>query len=327
MRHASLLMIVLTLFLVVSFTAQAAAEEVRFITIASGPVGGEWYILGGILGELIREALPEVRVTSSTGGAVANLTTVNRGRADLGTTQDQLLYEALQGGGPFAELEPHDNVTGLTYLADIYMSVFLVREEFELRSIAEIAEREVPIRLLTAPRGSSPSVAAERMLETYGITVEDIQEYGGLVNYVSYSEAASLIRDGHADAYVGPIMPAIVELSVARPLRLLPVEDWVLSELSEQYKYGISTIPAELYPFVVEDTPVMTESPILIVRADLPEDIVYAITRAIHTHPERIRESGRTYQNFTPENGPRISGGPIHPGAKRYYHEQGWLEE
>jgi len=327
MRHATLCMIVLTLFLVVSFTAQVAAEEVRFITIAAGPVGGEWYILGGILGELIKEALPDVRVTSSTGGAIANLTTVNRGRADIATTQDQLLYEALQGGGPFAELESHDNVTGLTYLADIYMSVFLVREEFDLHSIAEIAEREVPIRLLTAPRGSSPSVAAERMLETYGITVEDIQAYGGLVNYVSYSEAASLIRDGHADAYVGPIMPAIVELSVARPLRLLPVEDRLLTELSENYKYGISSIPAELYDFVVEDTPVMTESPILIVRADLPEDIVYAVTQAIHTNPERIRESGRTYQNFTPEKGPRITGGPIHPGAERFYREQGWLEE
>ena len=104
------------------------------------------------------------------------------------------------------------------------MSIFLVREENPIASIEEIKEKKIPIRLLTAPRASSPSVAAERMLAEYGITLEDIRSWGGKVSYVSYAEASSLIKDGHADAWCGPMSPAVVELTVSRKMKMLPIK-------------------------------------------------------------------------------------------------------
>lgn len=295
----------------------------QFLTVAGGPVGGEWYILGGILAEIAKPVLPETKINATTGGAVANLTSVQREKVDLATTQDQLLFVARKGEGAFTEAGSHEDVVGLAYLSEIYMGVFLVREDYAVNSLDEIVEKKLPIRILTAPKGSSPSAATERMLAEYGITPEKLKEWGGSINYVSYAESSSLISDGHADAYCGPIMPATIELSVNRKLKVLPVSDVVLTALNEKYKYGVSFIPGGSYSFIPADTKVFTESPILVVNRKMDEDVAYKLVKAIAENYERIREAGPTYKNFSPEKMSNIIGGPVHPGAAKFYRDIG----
>jgi len=242
MRRVWLLSLLLVIGLLGSSLSFAA--EPQFLTIAGGPVGGEWYILAGTLADLLQKELPNTKINVATGGAIANLTNVQRGKADIATTQDQLLYAARNKLDAFAKLEPHEDVVGVAYLAEIYMAVFLVRDDYKLESLKEIAEKKLPIRIVTAPKGSSPSMATERLLAEYGITPESLSASGGRISYVPYAEAASLIADGHADAYCGPIMPAIIELSVKRKLRVIPADESVIKALSEKYKYGMAKIPA-----------------------------------------------------------------------------------
>jgi|LSQX01.2.fsa_nt_gb TRAP transporter TAXI family solute receptor len=305
---------------------KAAAAPIKFITISTGPVGGEWYVLGGILSEILKPALPGIKVTATTGGGIANISTVANGKSDIGTTQDQLLFEARRGLTDYAEQGPLTNVVGLAYLADIYMSVFLVREDMDINSLEDIAAKKIPIKILTAPKGSTPSRAAERMLAEYGVTGDLLKSWGGRLDFVSYADASSMIRDGHADAYCGPIMPAIIELTVSRKMKMLPVKDSVLTAMTDKYAYGRSVLPEGLYDFVKTDTPVMTESPVLVIREDIPEDVVYNITKAIATNADKIKDAGRTYAEFKAEVMPNITGGPIHPGALKYYREVGWVK-
>lgn len=318
--------IVLVSLLVMLMVIGQTAAQIRFITIATGPVGGEWYVLGGILSEILKPALPGIKVTATTGGGIANISTVASGKSDIGTTQDQLLYDARRGLEDYAEQGPVTNVVGLAYLADIYMSVFLVREEMDIDSIEDIVSKEMPIRILTAPKGSTPSRATERMLAEYGITADLLKSWGGQLSYVSYADASSMIRDGHADAYCGPIMPAIIELTVSRNMKMLPVKESVLEAMNEKHAYGRAVLPEGIYDFVTADTPVMTESPILVVRDDIPEDVVYNITKAIAENADKIKDAGRTYTDFKAEVMPNINAGPIHPGALKYYREVGWVE-
>ena len=155
----------------------------------------------------------------------------------------------------------------------------------------------MPIRILTAPKGSTPSRAAERMLAEYGITADLLKSWGGQLSYVSYADASSMIRDGHADAYCGPIMPAIIEITVSRNMKMLPVKESVLEAMNEKHAYGRAVLPEGIYDFVTADTPVMTESPILVVD-DIPEDVVYNITKAIAENADKIKDAGRTYTDF-----------------------------
>ncbi len=317
------LMLAAALVISIMFSSVAAAP--KFLTISTGPVGGEWYILGGILSELLKPVLPDTKVTATTGGGVANLSTVASGKSDIGTTQDQLLYDARNGTTDFTSGKL-TNVLALGYLADIYMSVFLVREDYNIASLDDLAAKKIGMRILTAPTGSTPSRAAVRMLEEYGVTPDLLKSWGGSLSYVAYADASSMIRDGHADAYVGPIMPAIIELTVSRKMKMLPVKEAVLKAMTAKYAYGRATIPAGAYDFVKTNTPVMTESPVLIVRDDVDEQTVYLITKAIAENPAKIQGAGATYAKFDPKMMPNISGGPIHPGALRYYKEKGWVK-
>ncbi|OQB47750.1 MAG: hypothetical protein BWY00_01092 [Firmicutes bacterium ADurb.Bin153] len=317
--------VILAAMLVFLMISSAMAAAPKFLTISTGPVGGEWYILGGILSELLKPVLPGTKVTSTTGGGVANLSTVASGKSDIGTTQDQLLFDACNGTTDFASGKIA-NVSGLCYLADIYMSVFLVREDYPVNSLDELASKKMGMKILTAPTGSTPSRAATRMLEEYGVTADLLKSWGGSIGFVAYADASSMIRDGHADAYCGPIMPAIVELTVSRKMKMLPVKDSVLRAMTAKYAYGRATMPAGAYDFIKSNTPVMTESPILVVRNDVDEQTVYLITKAIAENPDKIKGAGATYAKFDPKNMANISGGPIHPGALKYYKEKGLVK-
>jgi len=313
------------LFLVLVLGITPTWAKGKFLTITSGPMGGGWYILGGTLSELIKNEIPDIKVTVTTGGSLANLTKVNQEKADIGLTMDRLFYEARKGIGAYKDQKPYEKIVGMAYLADIYMSLFLVREDSPISSIQEIKEKKIPIRLLTSPKASSPALATERMLNEYGITFDDIRSWGGKVNFVSYAEASSLIKDGHADAWCGPMVSSIVELTVSRRMKLLPIKESVLNALQEDFKYGKAVIPQNTWYFIKKDTPIMCEAVILVVRKEIPEGIVYKITKSICTHPDHIRGVSRTYRVFSPEKASRITGGPIHPGALRYYKEHGYL--
>ncbi len=299
-----------------------ADDMPRFVTITSGPTGGGWYMLGGTLSDLITQEIEGVKPNVTTGGSLANLTKVDVGDADVGLTMDRLLYEATEGIESYADAGVHDDVAGVAYLGDIYMSIFLVREDFEADSIAEIRDNQIPIRLLTSPKASSPALATERMLAEYGISFEDIESWGGSVNFVSYAEASSLIKDGHADAWCGPMVSAIVELTVSRRMKHLPVDEEVLAALEDEYKYGTAIIPEDNWYFVGQDTPSMTESVIFIARKSLSDDFVYQMTKALCENPDRVRSVSATYANFSPDTAMDIVGAPLHPGAQRYYDEQ-----
>lgn len=305
-------------------TPLAAGEKV-FLTIASGPTGGDWYTMGGTIGELAKTAIPGATVTVTTGGAVGNLSMVDGGKADVGLSMASLYSEALAGSGEF-QGKPKENVRAMAYLANIFMSFFLVAEESPIRSIEEIRDKKVPIRLLTSSKASSPAVAAERMLLEYGIKLDDIAKWGGKVSYVSYAEASNLIKDGHADAWVGPMVSGIVELTTTKKMRLLPIQPAILDKLQEKYQYVKADLTKGAYYFVGSDTPHMAESVILIARKGLADDAVYRLIKAISESPDQIRRVSKTYQTYTPAQAWKNVGGPLHPGAERFYREASYMK-
>jgi TRAP transporter TAXI family solute receptor len=318
MARYTRIVIGLTAVLTLFFTGPTSAAE-KMLTITSGPMGGDWYSLGGVFGELAKEAMPGTVVTTTTGGAVENLPKINAGQADLGLTMAKLYHEALAGTVSFASRGKEENVRAVAFLANIPMSFFLVREDNPLASIEEIKTRKVKLRLLTSKKGSSPALAAELMLAKYGITFDEIKAWGGSVSFVSYAEAADLIKDGHADAWVGPMVSGIMQLTTTVKMKMLPIAPPVLDRLRDEDHYVKITLPKGKYYFVKADTPHMAEAVILIVRRDLPDDTVYALTKAVLEHPDRVRAVHQTYAAFDPATAWQNLGGPLHPAAEKCY--------
>jgi len=320
-KNVIALFYLLVLFFILG-TASLNAET-KFIQISSGPVGGTYYILGGALADLLKDTVQGVKFTVTTGGSLANISKIEAGKAEIGFTMNRLAYEAANGIGEYEGKGKHLKVMGLTYLNEIYMSLFLLPEEFPISSIKEIKDKKIKIRILTSPRASSPSVAAERLLGAYGITFKDIEDWGGKVNFVSYSEAANLLKDGHADVWLGPMVPPILEWTVSKKVKILPAAGSILEKIKQEYKYGIDTIPSGYWEFIKEPVPTMTESILIAVSKELSDDVVYKIAKTISTHPDTVRKVHRTYEFYDPQRACNITGVPMHPGAVKYYKEAG----
>lgn len=330
-RSAVLVLIAVLLMSMGMAFSQGQEEAVenadpKFLSLAGGSVGGGWYVLCGVISEFLAPVFPDTNIKVVTGGSVSNPTSVSAGKVEIAATQDNIYADALTGSGPYAEEGVIPNISGLLRLGEIYMSVFLVEENSKYQSVQQIIDNKMPIRIVTAVQGSSPALATNRVLETYGISAAEIKEWGGSVSYVSYAEATSLMKDGHAEAYCGPIMPATLELAVSKRLRPIPLDAGIIDKLHDTYKYGISTIPAGKYDFIKEDLQVITENPILIVSSELSEDVVYRITKSICENEKKVQNSTTTYAAWTPELAPQVDGGPIHPGALKYYKEMGWVK-
>ncbi|MFH2124979.1 MAG: TAXI family TRAP transporter solute-binding subunit [Pseudomonadota bacterium] len=302
-----------------------AQAEVKSFTITAGPMGGDWYSIGGAMGEMAKQSFPGAIVTVTTGGALANVAKVNAGKADVGLSMAKLYAEALAGKGKY-QGKKMENLRAVAFLAYIPMSYFLVKADNSLASIEEIKAKKMPIRILTSKKGSSPSLAAELMLAQYGITFDDIKKWGGSVSFVSYAEASNLIKDGHADAWVGPMVSAIVELTTTTKMKQLPVKPAFLDKLQKDFNYATVVLPKGKYYFITKDTPQMAEAVIVITQKKLGEAEVYKFTSELMKNAARIQGIHKTYSGFNPATAWQNVGGPLHPGAHQYYKEKGYLK-
>jgi TRAP-type uncharacterized transport system substrate-binding protein len=107
----------------------------------------------------------------------------------------------------------------------------------------------------------------------------------------------------------------------------LPLEDEVLKKM-ESYGYRRSVIPRSVFKGLDQDVPALDFSgwP-LCCRRELPDEIAYGVVQAIDqrkkTMPVDAEALDLTRICRDTEEGPLCV--PLHPGAEKYYKEQGYL--
>lgn len=109
-------------------------------------------------------------------------------------------------------------------------------------------------------------------------------------------------------------------------LKLLTIEEKIIDSLVDKYGYSKNLVPKGKYRWSEEEFYCLGEPNILLVRKDVPEDIVYTITKTICEKPEIITAWGQHHESFTPEIAATgIVGGDFHPGAEKYFKEVGYI--
>jgi TRAP-type uncharacterized transport system substrate-binding protein len=63
---------------------------------------------------------------------------------------------------------------------------------------------------------------------------------------------------------------------------------------------------------------------VMVVRAELGEDVVYKVAKALHDNKADLQATFPPFGLFNPQNMAKpIQGVPFHPGALKYYKEIG----
>lgn len=318
------LLILVTFAIGISQAETTKTSEFKELVFAGGPAGGVWYGLAGSIAELIKDEFPELLVSVMPGGGIGNPTLVEKGKAQLGLSLAFLYRAASEGAEPYENV--HKNLRAIATVGSSDQGFFLVREGVPINSIKELAKKKYPLRLITTPKGSTGAIASARILEKYGITFDDLKSWGGSITFTSYTDAASLIADGHADANISPVVPALVELMLRVPMKWLPMEEKIIDQLVEQYGYSKNFIPKGKYSFAIEDGWTIGGANVILVSIEVPEEIVYGITKTLCEHPKVVRDWGYWYADFDPKIAWKDLGGPLHSGAERYYRDAGYMK-
>jgi TRAP transporter TAXI family solute receptor len=270
------------------------------------------------LGEDISRAIPGVRATVVEGGSVLNLKALENEQFQLALSNGQTVPEALQGIAGFDR--PAENIRTI---ASLYPNVFyiVVREDSDIHTIEGLRGQ----RVTPGIRGYSGELALQEILELAGLSYDDLRS----VNYVSTTDGANLLRDGNVDALTGMLnLPnaTLLELDATVGIRIIPIPEEIVTTLRERNDgYLRYTIGGGAYPGIQEDVTTVAGYTILLAHADLPEDFVYTITETLFENRDKYATLSSAMRDFNPEFSAETMVGPLHPGALRYYNEQGLL--
>jgi TRAP transporter TAXI family solute receptor len=122
---------------------------------------------------------------------------------------------------------------------------------------------------------------------------------------------------------------SVAELCATRGCELVPIDGPQVDALLEKYQFfARDVIPAGTYEGVPESTPTLSVGAQWVVGAEIDDDLVYGITKALwHENARKLLDDGhskgRSIKLETALDGVGI---PLHPGAERYYREVGLLE-
>lgn len=292
-----------------------AAQE--RMSIATGGTGGVYYPYGGGLASLLSEELSDYAFTAEvTSASVDNMLLIDSGDAGLAFVLSDTAYAAAQGEAPFEE--PID-ATSLVTLYNNFTQV-VVDADAGIESIEDLAGMQVS----TGSPGSGTEVIALRLLEVAGVSVDDIEQ-----ERLGASESAGALADGQIDAFFwsgGLPTAAIVDLGATPNVNIdiLDTSEHV-EAMQEQFGqfYTVDTIPAETYPNQTEAVETIVVPNILVVRADFDEQLAYDIVRTMFENQEDLAAVHPAGNALTLETAMNSEALPYHPGALRYFEEQG----
>ncbi|KUK11977.1 MAG: TRAP transporter solute receptor, TAXI family [Moorella sp. 60_41] len=301
---------------------EGQGQAPRELIFGSGGAGGSWYLLAAQFSEVMKQTHPEIRVTPVESGAIANIRQVNKGTdMDIGLASLPDVLMALGKQGTFAE-DDIDNVAPIMNFALDYVHLTVLANS-NIWGVEDLADKVI----CPGPQGFGSEVITRQILELYGLDYEKIKANGGGVSFVTWAEAVTLLKDGHADMahFKGAVPQAnIMELEATHKARVLSIPDDKLDIFLAKYPgYRKGLIPPGTYKGQTEDASTLAHTSVIFVRKDLPEDTVYTLTKVLMENRERFNNIGGINITEKPIEG--INPGILHPGAKRYYEEQGIL--
>jgi len=137
------------------------------------------------------------------------------------------------------------------------------------------------------------------------------------------------MKDGQCDAaFVTAGIPttAVLEYANTNDMIIVPVDDATMKTLLDQYAYYTEfVIPADTYGNA-EDVKTVAVKATLIVRDDLSEDVVYAMTKTLFEKQEDIALAHAKGGELDIETAAQGVSTPFHAGAEKYYKEVGVIK-
>ncbi len=305
-------------------TAQAAN-----LNLCGGSPGGLWSLLGAGLDAAAKQADPGTTITYQTSsGGYANVLQVTKKKCDLGIIHVGEGVQAHKGGAPFKS--PVKGFSVLMVMYDWAPMQWIMTKEFSdkhgIKSLADIAAKKPPLRLVLNRRGILPSQLGELTLGAVGVKLDDIKSWGGKIEFQGSGNASEIMQNGRADMWANATFVGsgkIRKIAKSVPVTLLQVPDASIKAAVTEFGAKPWTINAGGYPWLKDDIKTHAARAVLIVDDSMSEADAHKLTKAILDNVAKVQGVHKAMKGFTPELMASLKELPYHPGAAKAYKDAG----
>ena len=314
-RLMALLAIVSVISLVLTGCSSGTKNSLK---LSTGGTGGVYYQYGGKLADLLSESDSGVSLdVQSSAGSASNIRLLSSGLADLGIVQNDILKDAVEGDGAFADDGPQDDIRAIAGLYTESLQIVAAKSA-EIQNVGDLKGKKVSV----GEEESGVYTNAEAILSSYGLTMNDIEPA-----YLSFDDSAEAMRAGEIDAFfctAAAPTTAVSELAEDMDIQLVSMDDRALSQFHNEYSgYSTSVIPAGTYKGQDRDITTVGVKAVLVTTSDLSDANVTAILTTLFDSKDQLQEVTGQAESLTAEFASEGIEAPFAKAAQSFYEEQG----
>ncbi|WP_045214729.1 TAXI family TRAP transporter solute-binding subunit [Desulfonatronovibrio magnus] len=254
-----------------------------------------------------------------TGGSVFNINALERGAFDFGVAQSDRNWQAYNGaaewdGKPIKSLRSVFSMHPETVM-------LVARQDSNINKVEDIKGKRVNI----GNPGSGQRGNAMDVLRIYGIDPGSDFRAEGLQHH----EAARALVDRNIDAFfytIGNPSAAIEEPATSVDINMVHINSPGIKEMVAERPYYIMTsIPGGTYRGIDEDIETYAVTATVVTNENVPDQVVYDMVKTVFENLDELKGSHAAFRNLNVEEMLQGLSAPLHPGAEKYYKEQGWM--
>lgn len=317
-RAGIALFLVLSICLCMLCLTGCSSSSADSLTFTSGGTGGTYYQYANEMKELLAGGdQPLTLNVQSSAGSASNIRLLSNGLADIGIVQNDVLKDAVEGTGTFADDGPQDSIRAIAGLYTESLQI-VTAAKAGISDIGDLKGKKVSV----GEEESGVLSNAVSILSSYGLTLSDIDPV-----YLSFDDSAQAMRDGEIDAFfctASAPTTAVFELAKDMEIRLLSLDERALSQFQNEYSgYSRSVIPAGTYEGQEEDIATVGVKAVLVTTSDLKEGVVSRIVSGLFSNAEDLQKLTGQADGLTEEFATDGIEAPFAIAAESYYAEKG----
>ena len=292
-----------------------AAERTPIILGTATP-GGGFELYGNVLAEIVNDADASLNVIArNTRGSRQNIPLLEQGTLDMALVASLPAREAFEGIN-------RPGSTSLKIITAIYptFGAFAVKGDSPARMFNDLVGQKVA----WGTKSSGLTLLGQYVTDALGLDRDKDFE---AIYLERAGQGAPMVLKGEVAAQWGGGVgwPNFTKIMQAGG-RLVGMSDDQTQKINAKYPFlQPLIIPAGSYPGQAEPLKTVGSFSFLLARADLPEELVYRLSKAIHKGQPELAKRLTQGRDTLPENTWNAAGDPnrIHPGARRYLAELG----
>ena len=313
-----------------TLSTQPAEAKKQFIAIGTGGPTGVYFVTGNAICRMIHKEAAEGRkagrqhgircAAPSSGGSTYNIGQIREGELEFGVAQSDWQYHSYNESKP-DKVVPYNKLRAVFSVhPEPYQ--LIVAKGSGIASFKDLKGKRVNI----GNPGSGQRGTTEVLMEAHGLSTSDF----ALATELTSTEQAKALCDGKIDAIgytVGVPNSGVAVATDGCDAEIVNLKTSVEEGLVEEFPYyAFSTIPKGTYKTSAADVTTFGVKATFVTSADVSEDLVYEVVRAVFENLDDFRKLHPAFANLKPEE--MIKDGltaPLHPGAEKFYKEKGWM--